>query len=531
MAAERVSWQEADHPTASRRFARNAGWTVLGFVVSLASGLVLSPFIVRTLGAERYGVWALVFALIEYVWLCDLGLRSAVLKFSAQYQAQQDADRVNQVVNTALVYFSIVAAAVSLALAAAFSSLPALFAISAESREEFSFLVLALGASWSLGLVSNVFRASLEGFQRYELLSRITILGTGIRVTGCFAALLMGAGMRGMGIAVVTAQVTMYLLTFLAFRRSFGAFRCSYRHVSADVLLAMARYGAYTTVSTVATLLLNQGPVLLIGRLLSALYVGLYSVPVRLLATMTDAVAQVAMVTVASSADLSARGEVGAVGRLTVVVNRYCLALFLPVSILLWVYGPEIFRLWVGPEVATGSAPLLPILVVGASFGLAGQQNSNAALFGLGKHRGFAFGLMVEGLLCVAGMGYVLPRYGLLTGVAVSTVLLLVNRGIWAPWLVCRYTGVPFLDYMREIYLWPTITAAPILLAASLLKLAGVQGTSWPEIALAAALVGVTYYGLAMLLCLQPDHRASLRSWIGRRKLRRSPAAALAPGK
>src|SRR5258708_32217432 len=36
VAAESGSWREPDHPTASRRFARNAGWTVLGFVVSLA---------------------------------------------------------------------------------------------------------------------------------------------------------------------------------------------------------------------------------------------------------------------------------------------------------------------------------------------------------------------------------------------------------------------------------------------------------------------------------------------------------------
>jgi O-antigen/teichoic acid export membrane protein len=297
------------------------------------------------------------------------------------------------------------------------------------------------------------------------------------------------------------------------------------------MLLAMARYGAYTTVSTVGTLLLNQGPVLLIGRLLSALSVGLYSLPVRLLATMTDAVAQVAMVTVASSADLAARGDLVAIGRLAVVVNRYCLALFLPLTILLWVYGVEIFRLWVGPDVAAGSAPLLPILVLGASFGVAGQQNSNAVLFGLGKHRGFAYGLMVEGLLCIAGLAYVLPRDGLLAGVALSTMLLLVNRGLWAPWLMCRYTLVPFVDYMREIYLWPMVTAAPILLGAYLLKLAGVQGSSLPEIALAAVLVGVTYYALAIVLCLQPDHRASLQRWIRRRRPWRSAVAALAPGK
>ena len=531
MGAEQRAPERPDGHTPSGRFARNAVWTVLGFIVSLASGLVLSPFIIRSLGAERYGIWALVFALVEYVWLADLGFRSAVLKFSAQYQAQHETQLVNQVVNTALVYFSIMAGVVSLALAIAFNSLASLFAISAGSREEFSFLVVALGASWSLGLVSNVFRASLEGFQRYEHLSRIAILGTGIRVTGCFAALLLGAGMRGMGVAVVAAQVTMYVMTFVVFRRAFRGFQCSFRHVSAGMLLAMARYGAYTTVSTLATLLLNQGPVLVIGRLLSALYVGLYSLPVRLLATVTDAVAQVATITVASSADLSARGEVGTVGRLVLIVNRYCLALILPLSILLWAYGPELFRLWVGQDVAAGSSPLLPVLVAGASFGLAAQQNSTAVLYGLGKHRGFAYGLLAEGLLGLAGMAYVLPRYGLLAGVCVSTTLLLVNRGLWAPWLVCRYTRQPFSVYMREIYLWPTIVGIPVLLGGYVLKLSTLRGSTWVEIVVAAAMVGTAYYGLASLVILEPGHRASLREWIVRLRVRWSPAAGLAAGK
>jgi O-antigen/teichoic acid export membrane protein len=313
-----------------------------------------------------------------------------------------------------------------------------------------------------------------------------------------------------LGTAVVLSQVLTYVLTFIALRRCFSGLCFAFRFVNGKTLLQMAHYGVYTLVSTLATLLVNQGPVLLVGRLLSALYVGVYSLPVRLLANLTDAVAQIAMVMVASTADLSARGELRAVSGLAIVVNRYCLALFLPLSIVLWVYGADIFRLWVGGDAAMESARLLPVLVLGATFGVAGQHNSNAALFGLGKHRGFAYGLLIEGLLGASGIALVLPTYGLLGAVAVSTVLLLANRGLWAPWLVCRHTRTPFFWYMREIYLRPIVTAAPVLLGASLLRLSVLPGTSWPELATAAASIGLVTYALAWAVCVRPEHRSGI---------------------
>jgi hypothetical protein len=62
--------------------------------------------------------------------------------------------------------------------------------------------------------------------------------------------------------------------------------------------------------------LVNQAPPLMIGSLNSAVAVGYYGLPVQLLLSAADAVAQFGIVTGASSAELSARGDVGTVGRL-----------------------------------------------------------------------------------------------------------------------------------------------------------------------------------------------------------------------
>ena len=86
-------------------FVRNALWNVLGFSVTLASSVFLSPYVINKLGPEGYGVWALAFSLVDYLWLSDMGFRSAVLKYSAHYLARREVDKINEVLNTALALF------------------------------------------------------------------------------------------------------------------------------------------------------------------------------------------------------------------------------------------------------------------------------------------------------------------------------------------------------------------------------------------------------------------------------------------
>ena len=89
---------------------KNVLWSWLGVATSIVTGFWLSPFIIRKLGDEAFGIWSLVFAFLEYYWLLDLGFRSATLKYAAHYRATGEDDKVNEVVNTGLAYSSAISA-------------------------------------------------------------------------------------------------------------------------------------------------------------------------------------------------------------------------------------------------------------------------------------------------------------------------------------------------------------------------------------------------------------------------------------
>src|SRR3954451_18023193 len=94
----------------ARRFFVGVLWNWAGVVVTTAIGLLLTPYTAGKLGGERYGIWALVFSLVEDVWFFVLGFNTSVTQFVAKYRARDEADNINRVINTGLIYYCCVAA-------------------------------------------------------------------------------------------------------------------------------------------------------------------------------------------------------------------------------------------------------------------------------------------------------------------------------------------------------------------------------------------------------------------------------------
>ncbi len=486
--------------------------------IAVGAGIFLSPYLIHKLGNEGYGVWVLAFGLIENYWLFDLGLRSATVKYSAEYRATNDFDRINEVINTGVAFFAVLATLLMAGTWIISYYIDRLFNVSPALHSEFRFLVVIIGASWSLGMIFNIFNATLEGFQRFDMSSRIWIAVTAVRVAGTAVLLFLGFGLIALGILVVAAQMFGYVLSFVSVRRVFPAQRFSAALASIRMLKQLVGYGVHTLTGTVAMQMLNQSAPLMIGHFRPAAFVGYYSVPVRLLQYAGDAVSRVALVTTSNASELQAREEYSAIPRLGILVNRYCLVLIMPVALFLTLYGAELIRVWIrDPAYVKMSAPLIPILVLGALFAIAGQFNSSAILFGLARHKNYTRALLAEGLVLAAGLSFVVPRYGIIGAAWITTILMIAVRGVYTPWLVCRGLNFSYREYMRAIYLRPLLTAAPVLGAAWWAKNTFLPGSTLAQVITAAAAIAAVYYAMAAMTVVERPHRGLVVNMVARR--------------
>ena len=65
------------------------------------------------------------------------------------------------------------------------------------------------------------------------------------------------------------------------------------------------------------------------------------------------------MVTGTKAAELTAYGDMKTIARMAILVNRYCLMMFLPLTVYLAIFGRQLLKVWLNPAFAAESAPLL----------------------------------------------------------------------------------------------------------------------------------------------------------------------------
>jgi O-antigen/teichoic acid export membrane protein len=89
-------------PNTIRRTAWNTLSNYVVKLLSLAIGVVLTPFILREVGPRNFGLWVLVGSVTGYGALLDLGISNAIVRYVAEYRARGKSEQAQQLVATAL---------------------------------------------------------------------------------------------------------------------------------------------------------------------------------------------------------------------------------------------------------------------------------------------------------------------------------------------------------------------------------------------------------------------------------------------
>jgi O-antigen/teichoic acid export membrane protein len=507
--------------TRSARFTVLVGWNSLAFAASLASGFVLSPLVVRGLGIEAYGVWALVFSLMDYLAIADLGIRSATVKYVAHYSSLGDQANLFGTLNASLIYFFAIAIAVAAIIIPGAGPSLAFFHVPQALTADYTFVLRLTGVTMAFQLLFNVPKAALEGIQDFPSISRINISVSVIRTVACLIALHFKLGLAGLGMATAGAFWVGFGMTVWTFRSRFAGFVPSLHGFDRAIFGKLLHYGLPTLIGGLAAQFLQNGPVVLLGILKDAASVGYYSLVVRLLASLYEGLSQIASITTSSVARLAAEDDHGAVERTVVFLNRYALALFSVVVVFLLVFGRSLFTLWVGPLVAEQCLPLVPWIACGYAFGFAAHQQSVATLFGLAAHRNYNFGVVLEALVLAGGWFLFVPSEPLWFAAAWWSLSLILNRGLRTSWLVSRALNLSWIRLLSGILVRPVGAAALTALVALLISSVYTPHNLGALLVLAAGL-GLVHLFFCLVIVLSPTHRRVLLRFRSR-----TPAHAL----
>jgi O-antigen/teichoic acid export membrane protein len=435
----------------------NVAATWMGLLVHAVTGFFLSPFILHKLGDQAFGIWVLVFAVTGYFGLLDFGIRSAIVKFTAEFSATNDAAGLSRYLSTSAVFYTLIGALTVIGTAILYFYLPFLFRIPSSLLGDSRLLLLLSGAGIAVTFPLTVFGAVLEGLQRFSWLQLSQIGVAILRAVLIVVALVSGGGLLAIGaitVAVgvlghlVIASMAIYVLpvSFTAKQLEWKAFR------------RMATYGGFAFAIMLAEKLRFQSDAMVIGAMVSSVAITSFSVAARLVEYSSYAVRGMSQIFMPMSSELYASGDLGRLRRLFLAGNRASALVIVPACIALVVLGKPIIEAWVGARYLD-SYFILVLLIVPRTLYLA-QSTSIRILLGMGRHRVLASVLLLEGAINLLLSLLLARRFGIV-GAALGTVIPLACTSLFfLPQHMCRVLEIPLITFLKAAYRLPLALGA-----------------------------------------------------------------------
>lgn len=347
-----------------RMLARNTTLNLLGLGLPLLIGVFTMPAVIRGLGADRFGILALVWVALGYLNLLDMGLGRAVTRFAAEAIARRDDRRLVLSAWTAAALQTALGIAGALLVAAAAPVLVQRFLSVPDElvgQATRSFQLLALAAP--VLALTNTFRGLLEAAQRFDLVNAVR---APVSATN-FLLPLIGVWLAWTLPGIVIAMVAMRFVTLAAFAAmALRVHPALARRPAADRALSreLISFGGWITVASLVTPILIYADRFAIGGMLTVAAVTFYAAPHEVMTRLTLLPSSLVATLFPAFSAVSAGGRAELERLLGLAVKALLLAVG-PLLVVLAILAPELLHLWLGEEFARASTPVLRLLALG----------------------------------------------------------------------------------------------------------------------------------------------------------------------
>jgi len=270
-----------------RRWALTAGSSGATRLIGAAAGLALTPYLLRELGREQFGLYSLSLGLVSWLSALDLGIVPGLRVLLARNSARVDPVALTRSVSSATagqlaLALLTLAAGVALAWAAPLLHAEGLTTEGLAASAEAQTLLLLLAAGSAVSVAVQALAGALEAHQLGYVERGTRVLRIVVRLAASVVLLEAGVGLPALGWGHLLASVAGGLALAWATARRLPELRLSRRAVDWKSLTQAARPGLWLTSGTIAGLLIAAADRLVAARWLSLEAVATLSVSAAL---------------------------------------------------------------------------------------------------------------------------------------------------------------------------------------------------------------------------------------------------------
>ena len=440
-----------------QKIIRNTIFNTIGRFWGILVALFLTPYIIGHIGVDRFGIWAIVGVLTGYFGLLDFGIGTSFVKYISEFYAKEDYKKINQVVNTGFIFYSIFAASIITLGFFIINPLLNFFNIPSDLHSEALFVFLLGIVLFSISNALSVFGAVQTGLQRMDITNKVAIAISIPNIAGTIFFLERGYGLPGLMInnAIILA-ISSIINIIVAFRILPELRFNPMLFISGKMLKKLFSFGYKLQFAKIADIITFQTDRLLIAHFLSIGLVGFY----QLGSSITQKMRQIPLLLVSAmlpaASEMDAKQEKEKLQELYIKGSKYLIFVSFPLVFFVIASAHLIMLIWMdsGYQKSVWIIQLLAIgylvnLIAGVGVSVATavakpEFQMRAALI-------TAISNIILSIILIIMIGFI--------GVAIGTTVSLIIGPLYFFAKLHSHLQIPLRNFIRQVILMPLIAS------------------------------------------------------------------------
>ncbi len=404
--------------------AKNVVFIWAGMAVVLFITFFLSPFLVHSLGKSEYGIWALIFSVVYYTNLIDVGMKQSLARYIPKYYAVKDYVKLNEVINSStFLYLFAGLLVILIVLAIAFFFLGA-FEIEPHLMSAMRITLIIIGLDQAI-MFFFMASTAIGPFHRYDVNNIIGIPMSIISALVIVYFLKQGYGLVALGIITIVTTIVRTIIKRIYQQALVPQIEFHPKYIKKDRTRELLGYGLISFFIVISWMVVFNTDNIIIGVFLSTSAVTYYSIAGSLVSHLRGLINAIGIPLVPVISHYDASNDLSQIYGLHAKVTKYLFYFTASVCALLLIFGDDFIYLWMGTEF-TRTVHVLYILVLPSAIYLP-QIAANSVMLGIGKHRPLFYILVSEAVLnLILSLALVKPLgiYGVALGTAITQLLI-----------------------------------------------------------------------------------------------------------
>jgi O-antigen/teichoic acid export membrane protein len=348
----------------TQKIVRNTIFNTIGRFWSLCISILFTPYLVKHLGTDSFGIWALISVLTGYFGLLDFGVGTSFVKYIAEYHAKKDFKQINLIISTGFIFYFLLGMAMVAIMIFIMNPLLRFLHIPPELHHEASFAFIIGIALFALSNAVSPFKALQTGLQRMDITNIVAIISSIPYIAGTIYALEKGYGLRGLiinyaiivvAICIANIAIGYYLISELKFRFAF---------FQKTIMKKLFDFGYKVQIAVISEVITTQTDKLLITIMLTIAMVTYYQLGNVIVQAILSITTLLVSALTPAFAEMEARGERKLLTLAYLRMTKYLAFVSIPLFIFIMFFASEIMQIWMGTGYER-SALIVQILCIG----------------------------------------------------------------------------------------------------------------------------------------------------------------------